>query len=154
MQDSTPGSTAERACTLCGDGHAGARRRSEPSIGRPFEPCWRCGGQIERAGANEWDLHGRGARWAIVARRARFALTAGLVPFAVYAALTLTSARPWRERHALLFLAAGWLVAGAWEAARLLAEIGASRRRMSDPMYRARLVQHGIAASRAALESR
>lgn len=155
MQDSTPGSTAERACSLCGDARAGgAGRRSAPAIGRPFEPCWRCGGLIERAGTTEWDLHDRGARWSIAARRARFALAAGLVPCLVYTALALTSDRPWRRDHALLFLGAGWLLLGIWEAARLFSEINASRRRMGDPMYRARLVQHGIAASRAALEGR
>ncbi len=150
---STPGSAAERACPLCGDGSAGGAPR-RPTIGPPFSQCWRCGGQVEKNGVNEWDMHPRTARWAIAARRGRFALAAGLVPLVVYAGLILSGPRTWDGRTALLVLGGGWLAAGLWEAVRLSTEISSSRRRMSDPMYRAKLVQHGIAASRAALEGR
>src|SRR5262245_305365 len=150
---STPGTAAERNCPLCGDGSAGSAAR-RPTIGPPFSQCWRCGGQVEKSGVHEWDMHTRAASWAIAARRGRFALAAGIMPALVYAGLTLTGPRSFDARTALLFLGAGWLAAGVFEAARLSMEIGASRRRMSDPMYRAKLVQHGIAASRSALEGR
>ena len=150
---STPGSAAERPCSLCGDGSAGAAAR-RLSIGPPFSQCWRCGGQIEKSGVHEWDMHSRAARWTIASRRIRFALAAGLVPALVYAGLALAGPRTLDPRTALLFLGAGWLAAGLWEGARLSMEISASRRRMSDPMYRAKLVQHGIAASRALLDGR
>ena len=149
----TPGSAAERPCSLCGDGRAGGAPR-RLSIGPPFSQCWRCGGEVEKSGVHEWDMHSRAARWTIASRRLRFALAAGLVPVLVDTGLVLSGRRALDARTALLCLGAGWLAAGLWEGVRLSMEISASRRRMSDPMYRAKLVQHGIAASRALLDGR
>jgi hypothetical protein len=151
MSDSTPGS--QQSCALCGGPRAeGARapaaeRRAR--IGRPFEACWRCGRRVERQGTNEWVLFPRPVRWSIAARHLGAALAFGGVPPLLHASLCLLEGRRWEARDALLFLALGWLLAGLIEAARLLLAIDASRRRMSDPMYRATLMQQGIAASRA-----
>ena len=58
--------------------------------------------------------------------------------------LDLAAGRTWGRIEALAWLAAGWLLTGAWQAARLGSTIRRSRRRMSDPMYLAKLVEHEI----------
>ena len=56
--------------------------------------------------------------------------------------------------EALLWLAGGLAAAGAWEGSRLSSAIARSRRRMADPMYRARLVEYELSTSGAAVAER
>jgi len=134
-------------CALCEERRAARPRRSR--IGRAFDECWRCGRLVERPGVTEWDFHAPAARRVIAARRVTFALLGGLVVPLAYVVAVATGARPWAWLEALIALGAGWLAVGAWEAGAHAAEVRASRRRLAgDPMYRARLVERGIAASR------
>lgn len=119
---------------------------SAPTIGKPFEQCGSCDGYVPRAPANEWDLSRAGTKLQHVTRRATWALAAGLVPLTVYSIATPLGGRRLESQTALLFLAGGWLLAGLWQAARLSSAIASSRRRMSDPMYRARLVEFELEA--------
>ena len=98
-----------------------------------------------RQGANEWDLLKSRQKLGHLTRHAFVALTMGLVPPLVYFAAGLGSGRGWQLRYVLLLLAAGWVLAGAWQGSRLAAMIRRSRRRMGDPMYLAKLVEYEMA---------
>lgn len=103
---------------------------------------------MTRAPANEWDLSRPGTKLQHVTRHAAWAFAVGLVPLAVYSVATPLGGRELESRTALLLLGGGWILAGLWQAARLSSAIAHSRRRMSDPMYRARLVEFEIEAAK------
>jgi hypothetical protein len=121
---------------------------SAPTIGKPFEQCGRCDGYAARAPANEWDLSRAGIKLRHITRHATWAFAVGLTPFVVYSIATPLGGRELESRTALLLLAGGWLLAVIWQVARLSSAIGHSRRRMSDPMYRARLVEFELAGTK------
>lgn len=148
MADRTLDERTALACPRCG---ASVRRPpSAPSIGKPFHTC-ECGALVGRAGANEWDLLRPRAKLAFLGRRFGFAAAAGLVPIVVRLVAAQVGGTPASALEALVWLAAGEVAALAWEGSRLSSAIGRSRRRMSDPMYRARLVEYELSTSDAAL---
>ena len=149
MGDATPLPGDPQPCELCRERQA--ERPPHPRIGRPLEVCWRCGGSRVLVGVNEWDLFDPRTRLELIARRLTFAFAAGCVVPAVHGLVTLVAARDWLWWHALAALGLGWLVAGLGAGGKLAVEIHASRRRMSDPMYRMKLVEFELGASRTAV---
>jgi hypothetical protein len=124
-----------------------AEPRGISRIDKPFEPCTSCGAFVARPGANEWDLLPLGLKTRHVAQSALLALSLGIVPALVHLAATLTQGAAWEAKQALLWLAGGCVVAGCYAGSRLGSRIQRSRRRMGDPMYRARLVKYEIEAA-------
>ena len=116
-------------------------------IDKPFDPCPGCGAFVARRGANEWDLLRLGERSGHIARHTLRTLMLGLAPALVHLVTTLVQGSPWHAVESLLWLAGGWVVAGCYEGSRLTSRIQRSRRRMADPMYRARLVKYEIEAA-------
>jgi len=143
----TPNRANDPACPHCA-APLPSPPPSAPSIGKPFEQCGKCDGYVTRAPANEWDLSRAGTKLHHVTRHATRAFGAGLVPLAVYSVATPLDGRELESRTALLLLAGGWILAGIWQAARLSSAVAHSRRRMSDPMYRARLVEFELEAAK------
>ena len=133
-------------CELC---RARAHGKARPRVGRAFEPCWRCGRNTPRPGTTEWDFHTPRDRRAIALRRVTFALLGGLVLPAAYVVAVATGARAWSALDAVIALGTGWVLVGCWAGFEHALEVRRSRRRVAtDPMYRMRLVERGIAASR------
>ena len=131
-------------CPHCGAPLAVAT--AHPSIDKSLEQCAKCGGVVMRRRANEWELLSNSQKLGRIARHAFLALAMGLAPPLGYLAAGLGSGRGWQVRYALLLLAAGCVLAGAWQGSRLAAMIRRSRRRMEDPMYLAKLVEYEMAA--------
>jgi hypothetical protein len=96
-------------------------------------------------GANEWDFLKASEKLGYVAHHAFLALAAGPALPLVHLSVVLGAGTQWRARDSLLWLATGWVLAGIWQASRLMTKIRDSRRRMGDPMYLAKLVEHQIA---------
>ena len=115
-------------------------------IGRPLEECAACGDVVLRSGTTEWELLRASQRLDLIARRGLVALAIGLAAPVLYWAATRAQGIAWQPLHAALCLAVGWAIAGTWQGSRLAAAIRRSRRRMSDPMYLAMLMQHQLAA--------
>lgn len=116
-----------------------------PSIDKPLQQCASCAGIVLRPGANEWDLLRTSQKLGYVAHYAFVALVMGPVLPLVHLAAELGAGGSWQAEHSLMWLAAGWVLAGVWQGSRLLTRIRHSRRRMGDPMYLAKLVEYGIA---------
>ena len=115
-------------------------RRVRPAVGRPFEECPRCRTFVQRPATDEWDLLGLGGKCSwILAELAPF-LGLGLVPAFAYWALAFRGGRG--NPDLLLALAcASPLLVTALPLALALRAIRRSRARMTDPMYRARLME-------------
>jgi hypothetical protein len=133
-------------CPHCGAALAKARRRAV--VGRPLSECISCGGVVLRQGASEWALLGAAQRLDLVAHHALWALAVGVVALPVYFVAAKALERPWRPLNAAICLAAGIALAGGWMGSRLALTIRRSQRRMRDPMYLAKLVQHELADPR------
>ena len=123
-----------------------AARGIGPAIDRPFDRCAGCGAYVARSEANEWDLLRMRAKVGHVARHVRRALILGTPPVLVYAIFALVASGGWKPIELVLWLAAGWFLAGSWEGSRLATSIQRSRRRMGDPMYLAQLIEFQLAA--------
>ena len=143
MSGRTLGTGGPSGCPTCGTPLPLASSR--PSIERPLQQCAGCGGFVIRPGATEWDFLKLGEKVGHVARHTFAALTGGLALPLAHAAIEFGAGRAWQPRDLLLWLAAGWALAGTWAGSRLVAKIRRSRRRMRDPMYLAKLVEHEIA---------
>lgn len=118
-------------------------RRSRVAVGSPFEQCARCGALVSRPSVNEWDLLGAGAKAYWLADAVGPFVALGLVPALAYL-IAGPLAQGTRDPRVLLALALGGpLILGSLRALGVLQVIQRSRRRMGDPMYRARLVEYG-----------
>lgn len=144
MSRTTQRIDAAGACPRCGTPLPMATGLA--SIDRPIEPCTSCGNLVMRPGTNEWHLLKPGQRLGHVARHTLGALAAGPALALVHRLVALGQGRTWEFRDALLWLAIGWVLAGAWAGSRLAARVRRSRRRMGDPMYMAKLVEQELAA--------
>jgi hypothetical protein len=131
-------------CSGCGTPVRATRGR--PAIDKPFVECRGCGAFVRRAGVNEWDLLPHAERLRHVGRAARVALLSGLGLGLAQLVFVLGQGRGWRLGEAAIACAVGTLVAGAWLGVRLAGAIRRSRRRLGDPMYRARLVEFELRA--------
>ncbi len=138
-------SAIELCCPRCSQ-VLGRSRRARIDVGRPFEECPRCRVFVERPRCTEWDLLGAGEKAAFLADRLAPFLVLGLVPALAGYALGLRSGAPDLRLVLGLFLG-GLFVLGFFPVANVLHTVRRSRSRMSDPMYRARLVEYGRKAS-------
>ena len=134
------GSEAHVACPNCGEPLA-----AKSSIDKPLQQCASCGGITVRAGVEEWSLLRTSEKLASVVRHALLVLALGVALPLVHAAVVLGRNQPWQLQESLKCLALGLAVAGALQGGRLITRIRASRRRMRDPMYLAKLVGKEIA---------
>jgi hypothetical protein len=138
----TLGSSELGGCPQCGAPLAGTQ--GVPRIDKPFDPCSSCGTFVGRLGANEWELLRLGEKTGHIARHAFRAVSFGLVPATLHLLVTVVGGQDWLPTETLVWLVAGWVGFGAIEGARLGSRIQRSRRRMADPMYRARLVKYEL----------
>lgn len=138
----------EHRCLACG--HLAARSRARLAIGAPFERCSACGGFVVRPLHDEWGLMSPRARLAFLAPGAARALALGLAPALVWGLFVLARGGE-RDPLALLLLAAlgAGVALGVW-LGRVASAVRRSRRRLADPMLRARLVEFGLASRGAA----
>ena len=117
-------------------------RSTRTAVGRPFEECRTCRTFVGRPATNEWALMGAGRRALWVVDRVAPYLVIGLVPAALYWALYVRLGEG-DARVLMALLAAGPPVLAALPAWTARLAIRRSHARMSDPMYRARLVEFG-----------
>jgi len=133
--------TSGSACPTCqARGREERPPRGAPTrIGPPFEECPRCRALIPRPGALEWDLLGpRGRlRWTL-ARLLPWSLALGL-PVLGYGLLGYRG-EPGQARTLAGLGACALVLFLALPVPALRRIVRRSRLRMSDPMYRARLV--------------
>lgn len=139
MTASTLAENARDTCPDCGEPIRVAPGRH--AIDKPFFECLGCGAFVPRPGANEWDLLPRAERLRHVTRATGLALATGVVFGCAYLAFALGQGRGWQLAEAVVFVAAGAAVGGFAAGSRLLTAIQRSRRRLGDPMYRARLIE-------------
>jgi hypothetical protein len=130
----------ELRCPAC---HAlvGHVPRVRVAVGCPFQECPGCGALVPRATVNEWDFLGVGARARFGLERLAWAVSLALLPLLLYlvaARLLGWPSGPWTLG---LLLLTGILVLGAPPALHGLRSVRRSRRRLGDPMYRAKLVE-------------
>ena len=139
----------EHRCPDC-DTLAGVSSPGAPRVGKPFLTCPSCGTHVPRPRFDEWTLMSRSVRLGILARTAVRGLVLGLAPAVVLGLVGIAAGRTASSRATLAALGIAGAVVGLAVAMALLGnELGRSRRRMSDPLYRARLVEFGIRSSRA-----
>lgn len=81
---------------------------------------------------------GRGTVWFL----------SGMIPGLLYALGSILLDRPFAKLWFLVAVGAGALLAAGTFGSSLSKEIRRSRRRMGDPMYRAKLVEYGTQARR------
>lgn len=132
----------------CPECHAllGSTTRRKLSIGTPFIEC-ACGAYAARPPFSEWDMLqppmklnflGRGLVWFL----------SGMIPGLLYALGSVFLGKSYLMLAFLIAVGVGALLAsGTWFALASL-DIRRSRRRMGDPMYRAKLVEFGTQGSR------
>lgn len=138
----------EQRCLACGRA-APAAARARPAIGVPFEACPACAGFVPRPSLHEWELMGPATRLACLAPQLALVLALGLLPALAVAGATLASGGA-RDPLALLWAAGLGLafVLGLW-LARVASDVRRSRRRLNDPMYRAKLAKFELASQAA-----
>ncbi len=117
-----------------------------PTVGMPFETCAACGVPVPRPPRNEWSLMSSGDKSRLVGTAFARALSIGLLPALAYGlSLFVGSTAPNATRTVLVLGGVGSALACGVVIARLAKDVGRSRRRMSDPMYLARLAEYGMA---------
>jgi len=134
----------ELRCTSC-DSFLSRIRSTGMVIGSPFQECPRCGAFVERNRCREWDLFDVAAKTGYFLGSLGAWLALGLLPGLIY---LLVRGRDFDPRWLALALVAGPLFAAAIPALGLAQRVRRSRARMSDPMYRAKLLEFGRRAAR------
>ena len=129
----------EIICPSC-SGLVARVRRARLTIGRPFEECPKCRTLVNRPATHEWDLLGAGRKAYWVADRLARYLAYGLVPALAYWAVFFRDGAG-DKRILLGLLGAGVVLVVLFPLSASLNAIRRSRSRMSDPMYRARLIE-------------
>ena len=132
----------ELRCPSCG-APAGRVRRARVAIGSPVERCAGCGGFVSRSPCQEWDLLGPAARASFLGEKAARTLAFGALPGIAYLLVATVRNQPLDHWKLLAFFAGGILVAGFVTVSGISQAVRRSKRRMNDPMYRARLVEYG-----------
>ena len=148
-------SLAEQAlgthCPHCGAEQPGARG-ARPPIGPPFSVCTGCSEFISRPLFNEWALLSLSTQLGQLALAGVRIFVFGTVPAVLYAGFMLSAGEAVDPGAATLVVALGVTAAGAWVGFRSVDEITRSRRRMTDPMYLARLAEFAKASTTAVLD--
>ena len=115
-------------------------------IGRPFLECVDCGTLTPCPAFDEWSLMSARDRLRLVGSGAAYAIALGLLPALLYALVGIVRGSAAPPLHLVLAAALGVALAtGIW-AARLADVVRRSRRRMTDPMYLAKLAEFGMQA--------
>jgi len=135
----------EYRCPSC---HAllGSSSKKKLSIGTPFLEC-ACGTFAARPPFSEWDMLDPPTKLSFLGRGLVWFLS-GMIPGLLYALTAVVRGRGYSVSAFLIAVAAGALLAGGGWAVRAALHIRRSRRRMGDPMYRAKLVEYGTQATR------
>jgi hypothetical protein len=137
----------EHRCSNCG-WVAGRTTRKRAAIGRSFEECSSCGTFVPRTPFDEWALMGTRTRLGVLCADGAIVLALGLTPAALAGVGALLSERAAQPRTLLILAGAGLVLSlGAWMG-RMSHTLNRSRRRMSDPWYRAKLAQFAIQEER------
>ncbi len=135
----------EHRCAGCGT-LAGTARHRRASVGIPFCVCGSCGAYIAREPYDEWALMGVGKRLELLGSGIGFSGALGLVPALGYACVRMLGREPVELEVLAVVAGSGFVLAvGAW-CTRFAGLVRRSRRRMSDPMYQAKLVEFGMAS--------
>ncbi|MFT5051215.1 MAG: hypothetical protein ACI8QZ_002625 [Chlamydiales bacterium] len=116
-----------------------AQRRVTP--GKPFEECPGCDARVARGFYSEWDTMSAGVKARNVGHCLFWAVLIGLLTGSTYTLWTMVLGDGADRMQVAIAFALGFLVSGSWRAYWLAEAIQRSRRRMSDPMYTARLVK-------------
>ena len=119
--------------------------KTRPAIGKPFDVCSTCGGDIVRIRFNEWDLMGSFVKARIVSGVVYRSLLLGIAPAALYSVNAVVRGAGTDLQTLLALLIGGLLLSCGWWVSRFSKEVRRSRRRMGDPMYRARLMKFEMA---------
>jgi len=114
---------------------------TRPPVGPPFEHCPACGELTARPGYNEWALLGPSVRLGHLLRRTLRAASFGVLPVLLYLGFNLSGGLAVDLLVVLALSALGLGAAGTWVVTRTAGEIARSRRRMTDPMYLAKLAK-------------
>lgn len=115
--------------------------RARPPIGPPFEKCAGCGELISRPSFNEWALLSPSVRLGHLSRAALRTLLFGVVPVLFYVGFNVSGGIEVDRLAAVIAAGLGLAAAGAWVFTGTAGEISRSHRRMTDPMYLARLAE-------------
>ena len=141
-------SVIEHVCPGC-EQVLGRTRHTRATVGRPFDECPRCHVFVSRAPYNEWALMSSADKAGILGLQGCVALSLGLAPAAIAGVVGLLARRELDTLTLLIVAGIGLLVALTSWMARLTSTLRRSRRRMTDPMFQARLVQFAIQDERA-----
>jgi len=136
--------TLEHRCPEC---HAvvGRSRRTRTPIGKPFVVCSTCDTFVPCAPFNEWDFLDGNTKARLLMTVGLQVLVFGVIPGLVYGVGEVLLRGDYDLRILLVVLAVGLLGVGLVRGAAFSAQVGRSRRRVADPMYRAKLVEFGRA---------
>lgn len=131
-------------CTTCR-----AKRQERPgnptSIGRPFDECMTCGRLVSRSRFTEWGLMKSSTKLRCLGAAAIGWLGMGVLATLVLALGVVIFGRPLDVKNVLTVAVVVLVLAGALQGSRFSKELNRSRARMSDPMYRAKLIEFELA---------
>jgi endogenous inhibitor of DNA gyrase (YacG/DUF329 family) len=137
----------EHRCPSC-DRTVGRTRRTKATVGRPYEECPDCGTYVPRRPYDEWALMSSRTRARVLFGNAALCLAAGLVPVLVAGVVVTVTPEYDPLRTIALVAGCALLLALAFWAIGMGRVLARSQRRMSDPWYRAKLVQFAIQEER------
>jgi len=114
-------------------------RRVTP--GKPFDECPSCGARVATGPFSEWDTMPASLKFNNIVNGLRWALLIGLLSGSVYTLWAMIIGDGASRLSVAIAFSLGFVVSGSWRGVWLVEAIQRSRRRMSDPMYTARLVK-------------
>ena len=126
----------EHRCTSCGT-LCGTVKNVLLPIGRPFSECPKCKGFVERLPYVEWSSLHPGARLRLLGGGLLIASAGAAIPALAYSVVRRDAPTETLLALGLVFLALGLSGFGMF----LSNAIQRSKKRMADPMYRARLAE-------------
>ncbi len=123
------------------------------ALGPPFLECPSCKGFVNHEPFEEWSSMGARKRFTWVGTSLAVAVSLGILPLLACGLADIISRERTSPRTLLFIGGTGLFVALAITYANLHQRIRRSRRRMSDPMYRAKLVKYQMSATGSPLGS-
>ena len=134
--------TLEHRCPKC-QAVVGRSRITRTPIGKPFVVCSTCDTFVPCEPFNEWDFLDGNAKARLLMVVGLQTLVFGVIPALLYGVADVALRGDYDVRILLLALAAGLLGVALVRGAAFSAQVARSRRRVADPMYRAKLVEFG-----------
>lgn len=134
--------TLEHRCPKC-RAVVGRSRVTRTPIGKPFVVCSTCDTFVPCEPFNEWDFLDRGAKGRLLMIVGLQILVFGAIPALLYGVADVARRGDYDVRLLLIALAAGLVGVALVRGAAFSAQVARSRRRVADPMYRAKLVEFG-----------